>query len=1014
MKKIFLILTFLICVVFGARDPELDQMIVVSSQMDGDGTWAWDDKADGLNTNSIIPIQIVNRPFTVFMFSKKQVTQRPSAPCPSIYIAPTRPYFIELVDVAGVNDSSCSAGGGRVLQTWGSFPSINFRNGEYCAMGVNVSNMYFQREPLKSVDVTINKIYKELTFRVRYADGSATRYACNGDRFSTRPKRFALFNFDPNFRDARGNPIKVTGDGGLGLGGDSGIVHVGLFPKEDNSEDDATKNPPLRSELPVLKAGKIYTNFGLVALDYNDRVISNYNSTLNNVKITNPRYYTQGSGEDYIVDVVQGRYKSPRISRSTKGNYYPGGLNPDVVSSRFLLSSTSCAQFSGDMRKKRNTIYRNNTPAAKKWSQVGGGFGGYQNRQMQPSGDYDFDPILFVNGQARNLVMTDGRGNKISGIKFDDVGLARVTGVQTVSDAELGASYTRAKRRKNANAEKYRQCEDDKFYHEYIYRFPTGYKIDANGRNPFYDGTYDGRWIGPTGYRVGWAYENRGVMYTDHTALRCYANIDDNFLQFIPDRIEIDNIRVQNYGTDKKYSKGIRYGGGGQEELMSPYDLSQNNMTYIRSVSESSDMTNADMYATLTFDMKVLNEDGQITRGFMSDCYARDIELDIGLRDKIEGLTDISGNQLTQAQSRAQLEFFNEKEERGKQVTILDPYGSGLQTWYTDIVNVTVKKNPNDANNGTFIVKADNWDEGEASVTVRLNFKRDISHPINPFEVSSNVFEITNVNTLAYGTTLNGHNNNNPSNSYASPVGATETRAQFYYGMVYSKDYNVFYPSDNVDANINFAVYCGWVGASACNRNLIRYTDSGGVARTYDQIEGLQGWYINARHDQIKPTAEMNYGCIVKLDASGNYALDADGNYKCLSETEYEALVPATDAVLDLRLTRNIGGVPVKGAFTDNLNIYRDVENLGGATVYVPLPTNPWLVYVSYFNAPAGLSGAALGAALPKQNGFKVRFTGAGYWAGRALNNNGTEDTAGTYIAPRPLLQKRQYKKIEW
>ena len=1011
MKKIFLILTFLICVVFGARDPELDQMIVVSSQMDGDGTWAWDDKADGLNTNSIIPIQIVNRPFTVFMFSKKQVTQRPTFPCPSIYIAPTRPYFIELVDVAGVNDSSCSAGGGRVLQTWGSFPSINFRNGEYCAIGVNVSNMYFQREPLKSVDVTINKIYKELTFRVRYADGSATRYACNGDRFSTRPKRFALFNFDPNFRDARGNPIKVTGDGGLGLGGDSGIVHVGLFPKEDGSEDDTTKNPPLRSELPVLKAGKIYTNFGLVALDYNDRVISNYNSVLNKVKIANPRYNTQGFGEVNRAEVQYGMYKSPRISRSAKGDYYPGGNNPDSYSSKFLLASPSCPQFTGG-RKQKNTMSRN--PVSRKWGRLGSGNGGYIGVPIQPSGEYDFDPIQFTNGQARNLVMTDGRGNKINGIKFDDVGLARITGVQTVSAAELGASYTRSIRRKNANAEKYRQCEDSEFYHEYIYNYSTGYKVDANGRNVFYDGTYDGTWVGPTGFRPGWTYNNRGVQYSDFTALRCYANIDDNFLQFIPDRIEIENIKVQNYAMDKRYSAGTRYLASGQEEVMMPYDLTQNNMTYIRTVSESSDIMNADMYATLTFDMKALNEDGQIARGFTSDCFARDIELDVNLRDKIEGLTDISGNQLNQAQSRAALEFFSEKEERNKPIIINDPYGGGLQTWYTDIVDVTVKKNLNDANNGTFIVKADSWDEGEASVKIRLNFKRDISHPINPFELSSNVFNITNVSALTYGTTLNGHNNNNPSNSYASPVGATETRAQFYYGMVYSKDYNVFYPSDNVDANINFAVYCGWVGASACNRNFIRYTDSGGVARTYDQIEGLQGWYINARHDQIKPTAEMNYGCIVKLDASGNYALDADGNYKCLSEAEYEALVPATDAVLDLRLTRNIGGVPVKGAFTDNLNIYRDVENLGGATVYVPLPTNPWLVYVSYFNAPAGLSGAALGAALPKQNGFKVRFTGAGYWAGRALNNNGTEDTAGTYIAPRPLLQKRQYKKIEW
>ena len=164
----------------------------------------------------------------------------------------------------------------------------------------------------------------------------------------------------------------------------------------------------------------------------------------------------------------------------------------------------------------------------------------------------------------------------------------------------------------------------------------------------------------------------------------------------------------------------------------------------------------------------------------------------------------------------------------------------------------------------------------------------------------------------------------------------------------------------------------------------------------------LQGWYINAKHDQTKPTSEINFGCVGRNNASGDY--------RCLNSSEYETLIPnKASGGADLKFKTTIPGV--RDPYLDILNVQRDEAGV----VTIPLPTNPWLVYAPGFVAPAGLSGTALAAAMPTSNSFKVKFYGEGFWAGKALkNDNGGDDTTGVYIAPGNLLRGQKYKKIEW
>jgi hypothetical protein len=885
--------------------------------------------------------------------------------------------------------------------------------------------------PLATYDVNIPGAYDSLMFRIVYIKNGVQNYNCNSDTFAVRPKAYVLYNFAPESggeptRDADGNIVPV------------GIIASAKHPYETGvdlgSSATYTKNVPIRAGVLKLKAGKEYPNIGLVAIDYKNNIISNYNGKVQGVKMST-RFNEEGGSDQkqnysYLYDYDKLDYEDELMRDYIKDRTGNGGSTFRVGSSggrtnylfgNYLMSQNDCA-INGAFQYGNNyqivTEYLDSS-----WPSWMGTMHMAQPDQSNPplmqADDLalKFKDVNFVNGKARHIKVINKDGSE-SPFKFNNVGLARMRGKQALSEFEVdfyGTSNT-----STGEYFKYQRTECMPF------NIPDRY-LAKDGSNNFkyvYDGSEGVGLTSVGGTRWGMVMPFK----------RCYTTVQSNEIYFVPDHFKISNFKIKNFGDETLYLNETD-SSGTTRKVAKNFDLSRNDMTYLRSVGELDRSKPADMYATASFDVEVADEQGNPLVGYLKNCYARDINFKlnfIGAPDKnnpavrgVPGLTDVNGNQMTLAQAQKAIGYFNDQAENefipasGGQFMLNPAYKS--QT--TTKVEKDAHGNPYKKYEGLFTIKADSWQfypestdpvthvttpaHTKAHVVVRLNFDRDVAKPINPFKITSDMFDVTDIVDTIYGTTLNGVAGQNPTNTYGVPSKDASgnpnpdiTGASFYYGMTYSRDYNVK-SSDSVDANINFAVYCGWVGGSMCDKSFI-----GAPGHTYEQAKTLsgmlQGWYINAKHDQTKPTSDINFGCVGRNNASGDY--------RCLNSSEYEMLIPnKASGGADLKFKTTTPGV--RDPYLDILNVQRDEAGV----VTIPLPTNPWLVYASNFVAPAGLSGTALAAAMPTSNSFKVKFYGEGFWAGKALkNDNGGDDTTGVYIAPGNLLRGQKYKKIEW
>ena len=785
---------------------------------------------------------------------------------------------------------------------------------------------YFNKRSFvaKLANIVIPDAKNNLTFRITYTDGGGTYYRCNSAIFTVRPKEYALYNF-AEFDDAFGNKVPI---------GIIGAKHI----SQTTPPATYTKNTPIREGLPVLKAGKEYPSIGLVALDFKDNIITSYNGTLKNVIIGNPISMYYGSSAtaltygDFNIDSIHSMgdvliakrdvtsYGSIMLSRTVRDSFQQSRpiLNRENASGQYapyMMSEPDCGLIDGfikDYGESKNDGYYY---TAQELSSI-----------EVPNQTLEIGDVKFQNGVARNLKMPDGKS-----FKYDGIGLVRVAGYQ--DRKETSASFEIAARNNISNG----------WYQECL---------------PYYSNEYE---LQGGQYKM---IDKQGVDSYMSSFYRCYAVTKENQLYFIPDHIEISNFKIHNFESS----------------------VDDAGMTYIRSVGELGKEKvkvteafkpeveverdkDADMYATLSFDMEMKTENNKVPLGYTRNCYARDIDVKLDLIKAIPELEDILGNKLTLSKARDAIGYFNDpyKGEYIQTRMAPHPFYGTPEPVYGKPENFSYERAekkekdehgvPYKKSEGYFTVKADSWKLGRAHVKVRINFDRNIGNPIKPFEVTSDMFNITEIKDTTYGKGMEKIK----TNSFTAPQPGEITRAKFYYGMAYSPNYKALAP-DTINTTTYFGVYCG-----ECDITKFDTTSIG----KWERMGAMSGWYINTLHNQKRPTATKNFGYVSK------YELPAGTTVEQKSE--------------------------VHNVYTDKLSFY---GKQGGLAI-VTMETQPWLVY-----APGFIYGP--GIILPTSNNFKLAFTGAGYWAGKSVDKEGKENTTGSFIGTEIQKSNKSSNRINW
>ena len=509
---------------------------------------------------------------------------------------------------------------------------------------------------------------------------------------------------------------------------------------------------------------------------------------------------------------------------------------------------------------------------------------------------------------------------------------------------------------------------------------------------------------------------------------RCYAVIEDNFIQYIPDHVELSNIKISNFGKDPNNpaddNQGFTYLRNVADMVKVPKDSLYTKGLAIEYIEEP------DMYATVSFDVEVKNADGSTPIGFTKNCFARDMEFKLELRDfdslankRLDPkITDKDGKKLTYQEVAQRIGFFPTIESTQLIPDKTNPFDYRyIADFYLPKVNPNfepdvaikpfiAKTNPygmtifqQDKTDGSYVLKADAFRYGKAKAKVRINFDRSVSYPIKPFEITSDMFTIQNQNIKIPAYEINGKG---MSGKHTYTDNPNITKAKFYYGIVYSKDYKELAPKV-IKPTPTFGVYCG-----DCDQNQFKLVDTANPTKSWSALGGtMSGWYINEQHEQ---NLVNTHGYVTKYDMQTNSV--------------------------------NIMFSPASNPSTHVLNrypYYDELEIIGkkSGLATIDMPTNAWLVYdrdyfigrtwsetvyYPYYNrylngsfdpsAPFSMMyQTAINSAYPTSNGFIVQFIGAGDWAGRALDKDGRDTTTGSFIDDPQIPQSEtKQKRIEW
>ena len=824
------------------------------------------------------------------------------------------------------------------------------------------------------VPTTLNGIYGTFTARISWSDpGSPNiQYQCKTPSFIIQPAAYELYNFE-RFKDATGKWIEV------------GPIHVENDYMDSstksafrqNLQNSYSKNIKIRDDIqiPVLIAGKEYPSIGVRALglgknnefDKTNRHLKEANKphehlvltdygTPSNPQVVDGFYITTPKSPIWFKDISQfpnpmGVYKHDGSSNSYANNKYGyhngmwsgiGWVQTDVTGAYNLYMYDYDFLIPSYERNANITaLYSAYTMAQPDCGLI---FGEAHDLSYTYTAEQ-------IDSDNNNLGSADPSGLPIPRSKSSGVGEKYDFGLKNYQNKSSGKSI-------NPN------LPELDIQHFAPLRFVNGearlrmkdgsaFKFNGVGAAIVSGATPDAKIRGNNSENQ-FCDPSNPLRRTEE----CYGSLALNFVYFIPDHIEISNFKVENFGAETGDQTG---------------------MTYIRSAGKMDDNPDnkADMYATISFDVEVKDAEGKTPIGYTQNCYARDIDFRVNLAKQIPELEDVNGKQLTLGEAKDAIGFFNDPVEyptkRVKKGTLMEDDVNNYYIYEYEVRTINHEKvsekkekdehgNPYRKQDGFFTLKADSWFQGKAKAIVRINFDRDISKPIKPFEVTSDMFNITEVKDTVYGITLNDtiKNNNVPNIFTPSQEEADITRVKFYYGIAYSAGGKTTVPG-TITPITYFGVYC-----LTCDQTKFKTTS----ASDWQKLGAMSGWYINELHNQTKPTSTANFGYI----------------------SQYTPEKPFENIVED--------HAPIHNISTDRLSFSSNKAEKS----QIIMTTNPWLVY-----APTYTSGV-----LPTSNTFNLVFTGAGFWAGKSVNKEGVENTTGVIIGTDIKQSNKSSNRINW
>ena len=254
--------------------------------------------------------------------------------------------------------------------------------------------------------------------------------------------------------------------------------------------------------------------------------------------------------------------------------------------------------------------------------------------------------------------------------------------------------------------------------------------------------------------------------------------------QFIPEDMQISNLKIIK-DDDVTYLDN-----DGMQKVKLSFDVT----------AKLSD-TLKNLHPELYGDYRYSDEKYLPAKFYVDACYANEANFELKLHKVPLNFTDNNGNVGTLEKANEEILFFEVLGSNTKKLT--DP----------------------NAKKGMFYIKKSAFEEGKASAEVFFNFSRKVDHAKNPFTVSSDDFNLDNLDRII----------NSKSYKYESP--AKKTLANFYYGRVYAPYYEG--PADGFFAKIYYGIYC-----DDCDK--ATYLTSG--TGIWQAFPAATSWYVNPSH----------------------------------------------------------------------------------------------------------------------------------------------------------------------
>ena len=238
---------------------------------------------------------------------------------------------------------------------------------------------------------------------------------------------------------------------------------------------------------------------------------------------------------------------------------------------------------------------------------------------------------------------------------------------------------------------------------------------------------------------------------------------------------------------------------------------------------------------------------------------------------------------------------------------------------------------------------------GLAKVAIMLNFDRNISKEINPIRViiddlNVSCFPLANCQSQADFSPTHDVNGTQIYDDITSPYYMPNRVVAYYYATLYSRPYTVF--SDDMNATINYTVYCNNAGTHPCN------------AINYPKLLAMTDAPDTIRH---------------KINSDHNDTRDGQ-----LTSIDQNSTLPAPLPVQHKPLVTPLTNLSTGGSVVHNI-VYDGTQG-HSYTATIDVNASEYLMY-----------NPVVQVAQPFQ--FKIRFKGSGLWSGVNEHNASSSKT---------------------